>query len=95
MQVDEKDYRRLTSNQPVGLRHAGLVITVKDVIKVCVPVTLWFKNPVLGIAALFHFCILSKLEFFEYTFYAELNELLMGWAIIDWMERWMNECRHG
>jgi len=32
-EVDEKDYRRLTSNQPVGLRHAGLVITVKDVIK--------------------------------------------------------------
>ena len=78
MQVGEKDYRRLTLNQPVGLRHAGLVIAVKDVVKVCVPLSSWLKNPVLGIAALFHFYTLSKLEFLEYTFYAEFNELLMG-----------------
>ena len=29
----DKDYRRLTSEQPVGLRHAGLVIKVEKVVK--------------------------------------------------------------
>eukprot|EP00794_Sanderia_malayensis_P006051 gene6051-6753_t len=32
-EVIEKDYRRLGPGQPVGLRHAGLVITLKDVVK--------------------------------------------------------------
>eukprot|EP00795_Rhopilema_esculentum_P002262 gene2262-17873_t len=32
-EVGEKDYRRLTPDQSVGLRHAGLVISVKEVVK--------------------------------------------------------------
>lgn len=32
-QVGEKGYRRLTPNQPVGLRHAGYVISVSKVLK--------------------------------------------------------------
>nr|CAG4638260.1 EOG090X01EL [Cyclestheria hislopi] len=32
-EVDEKGYRRLTPNQPVGLRHAGLILRVQSVIK--------------------------------------------------------------
>jgi len=32
-EVAAKDYKRLAPNQPVGLRHAGKVITVVDVIK--------------------------------------------------------------
>lgn len=37
----EKGYKRLTPEQPVGLRHAGYVISVQRVIKVscsCAPV---------------------------------------------------------
>lgn len=33
-QVMEKGYKRLTPEQPVGLRHAGCVISVQKVIKV-------------------------------------------------------------
>lgn len=33
-QVMEKGYKRLTPEQPVGLRHAGYVISVQKVIKV-------------------------------------------------------------
>jgi hypothetical protein len=29
-----KDYKRLAPNQPCGLRHAGYIITVQDVIRV-------------------------------------------------------------
>lgn len=32
----EKGYKRLTPNQPVGLRHAGYVIYVQNVVKVSV-----------------------------------------------------------
>ena len=32
-EIDERGYRRLTPNQSVGLRHAGFVISVIDVIK--------------------------------------------------------------
>lgn len=34
LQVMEKGYKRLTPDQPVGLRHAGYVISVQRVIKV-------------------------------------------------------------
>ena len=34
LQVMEKGYKRLSPDQPVGLRHAGYVISVKRVIKV-------------------------------------------------------------
>ena len=34
LQVMEKGYKRLTPEQPVGLRHAGYVISVRKVIKV-------------------------------------------------------------
>ena len=32
--VNEKGYKRLSPEQSVGLRHAGYVITVQEVIKV-------------------------------------------------------------
>jgi glutaminyl-tRNA synthetase len=32
-QVGDKEYRRLTPNQPVGLRHAGYLIAVTRVLK--------------------------------------------------------------
>jgi glutaminyl-tRNA synthetase len=32
-QVGDKGYRRLTPNQPVGLRHAGYLISVTKVLK--------------------------------------------------------------
>lgn len=38
LQVMEKGYKRLTPEQPVGLRHAGYVISVQKVIKVNVQV---------------------------------------------------------
>ena len=33
LQVEEKGYRRLTKGQAVGLRYAGLIISLKDVKK--------------------------------------------------------------
>lgn len=33
LQVLEKGYKRLTPDQPVGLRHSGYVITVKEVLR--------------------------------------------------------------
>ena len=41
VQVMEKGYKRLTPDQPVGLRHAGYVITVQKVIKVSLLVSLY------------------------------------------------------
>lgn len=32
-QKADKDYKRLATNQPVGLRHAGIVITVQEIIR--------------------------------------------------------------
>ena len=43
----EKGYKRLTPEQPVGLRHAGYVISVQKVIKVGRNMlTFWFKENV-------------------------------------------------
>ena len=35
VQIAGKDYKRLTAQQPVGLRHAGLVISLDKLVKVC------------------------------------------------------------
>ena len=35
LQTGDKNYKRLTCSQPVGLRHAGYIICVENVIKVC------------------------------------------------------------
>ena len=37
LQEADKSYKRLSVAQPVGLRHAGYVITVNDVVKVMSP----------------------------------------------------------
>lgn len=69
----EKGYKRLTPEQPVGLRHAGYVISVEKVIKVRpgvnVPLSLLFPVFIHLKFSLFKNCIFEFYNNFDSTIF--------------------------
>jgi len=43
LKTADKNFKRFANNQPVGLKHVGMVLTVADVIKVCINTS--FETP--------------------------------------------------